>query len=132
MTTYMLICQAMSPGTPVTTTTSSISLDTRTRPPDLSGNHFIHQHLTYVKGKICKNIRQYFKVRERSIFLLSLWLSRPAEVPKMVLHHCSKVLICVFSCTIIFLILTVYALVWHSWSWCVAWSAGAAPLQGGI
>ena len=84
------------------------------------------------RGKYLQKIRQYFKVRERSVFLLSLWLSRPAEVPKMVLHHCSKVLICVFSCTIIFLILTVYALVWHSWSWCVAWFAGAAPLQGGI
>ena len=35
----MPICQTISPGTPVTTTTSSISLDTRTRPPDLSGNH---------------------------------------------------------------------------------------------
>ena len=67
-------------------------------------------------GKYLQKWWQYFKVRERSVFLLSLWLSRPAEVPKMVLHHCSKVLICVFSCTIIFLILTVYALVWHSWS----------------
>ena len=37
---------AISPGTPVTTTTSSISLDTRTRPPDLSGNHCFHQLLT--------------------------------------------------------------------------------------
>ena len=61
----MLICQAISPGTPVTTTTSSISLDTRTRPPDLSGNHFIHQHLTYVEGNICKkydNISRYENV----------------------------------------------------------------------
>ena len=35
-------------------------------------------------------------------------------------------------CTIIFFVVTAYALVWRSLSWCVAWFAGAALLQGGI
>ena len=52
----------------------------------------------------------------------------------MVLHHRSEVLIIVvnlFDCTIIFIV-AAYALVWRSLSWCVAWFAGAALLQGGM